>query len=70
MAAVVNSGDHGFASNQVLGSLPVNAGHLAGLSGVDFSSIDGDQFFRIPEPASLAMAGLASLAMICTRRRS
>ncbi len=69
VSAVVNSGDHGFASNQVLGSLPVDSGHLAGLSQVDFSAIDGDQFFTIvPEPATAALLGLGGLAML--RRRA
>ena len=72
VSAVVNSGDHTFASNQVLGGLLPIQSHSANLSGVDFSGINGDQFFTIPvpEPASLVMAGLAAIGMCCTRRRS
>ena len=68
VSAIVNNGGHDFASNQVLGGLPVVSGHLAGLSGVDFSGIAGDQFFVIPEPASMALLGLGGLAML--RRRA
>jgi PEP-CTERM motif len=68
VSAVVNSGDHGFASNQILGGLPIPSGHLTGLSGVDLSAIAGDQFFTIPEPASMALLGLGGLAML--RRRA
>jgi len=41
----VNSGDHTFASNQVLGGLPAVSPNLASPRLVDFSAIAGDQFF-------------------------
>ncbi len=68
--ALINNGNHDFASNQVLGGLPHPSGHLAGLSGVDFSSIAGDQFFTIPvpEPTSALLAGLTLLGLALRRR--
>ena len=75
------NGNNNFLSNQVLGGLPADTGNLGGdgvgnftgtSSGVDFSQFDGPQYFSItviPEPATLLMAGLASMGLLCTRRR-
>ena len=77
VSAVVTSGDHTFASNQVLGSAPAGQTHLQDLSNVNYNNLDGDQFFtvtieqaEIPEPTSLVLVllGLASAA-VCSRRR-
>jgi len=67
-----NNQDHGFLSNQSLGGLPVGFGNLGSPSGADFSSFDGDQFFTVgvPEPTTVVLAGLASLGLLTTRRRS
>jgi MYXO-CTERM domain-containing protein len=50
-----------------------SGGFTGTLSGVNFSSFAGDQFFSIrvpvPEPASGALAGLAGLAMAAGARR-
>ena len=83
--AGVNGGGHDFWSNQFLGGLGTPSGNLgnAGANGeplFDFSDggtdinfatqIAGRQFFTlVPEPTALAMAGLAALGMLCSRRR-
>ncbi len=53
----ITGGDFGFASNQVIGSLPAGAGNL-GTPAVDFSAIAGDQFATLSgiNPASLPVA--------------
>ncbi len=59
IAAMINGGGHDFLSNQVLGGIG-GAANLGEPRAVDFSQIDGDQFFVIPEPASILMLALAA----------
>jgi hypothetical protein len=75
VCAFINGQNHDYASNQVLGSLPV-AGNLGGngsgaftgnLSGVDFRQFAGDQFFVLPTPGAAALLGLGGL--VAGRRR-
>jgi hypothetical protein len=47
ISAFINSGDHGFLSNQVLCGLGGGQANLGESRDVDFSSIAGDQFFQL-----------------------
>lgn len=78
IAAMINNGDHNYLSNQFLGGLPADTGNLGGdgnggftgtLSGVNLNNFEGLQFFTItvPEPTSIALLGLAGVALL--RRR-
>lgn len=60
IAVMQNGTNHDFLSNQILGGLPAPQGNLAGdgsgnftgnLSGIDFNSFAGDQFFVVTVPA-------------------
>jgi hypothetical protein len=48
VVAFVNGGGHDFLSNQVLGGLPLDTPNLGEPRNVNFSTIDGDQFFTVP----------------------
>jgi len=60
--AFINGGGHDYASNQVLGSLPLGSGNLGGdgLGGydgkvhVDFSAIEGNQYFSTADADTCA----------------
>ncbi|GAB4191988.1 MAG: hypothetical protein Kow00105_06050 [Phycisphaeraceae bacterium] len=76
VSAMINGSNHDFLSNQILGGLPVGTGNLGGdgggnwtgnLAGINLNQFPGNQYFQIPEPASLALVGLGGLAML--RRR-
>lgn len=74
VSAFVNNGDHNYVSNQVLGGLPVGTGNLGGdgaggftgSAPIDWTTFAGDQYFIVPEPASLALLAMGLLAL---RRR-
>ncbi|MEM6689021.1 MAG: PEP-CTERM sorting domain-containing protein [Planctomycetota bacterium] len=80
--AAYGNGDHNFHSNQILGGLAAPQGFLGGdgsgnftgsLSGIDFDTFTGNQFFTItvvPEPSSFAILGLSTLCIAGIRRRS
>jgi hypothetical protein len=81
VAAFINGGNHDYASNQVLGSLPAGTGNLGGdgagnftgnLFGVDFRQFAGNQFFTVPvpEPMSVGLIGMGALALVARRRRA
>lgn len=75
-----NGSGHDYFSNQFLGGLVAPQGNLGGdgngnftgVAPIDFTSFAGNQFFTvrgIPEPASLGLASLASVAALMIRRR-
>ncbi len=76
ISAMVNGSGHDFLSNQFLGGLPAGTGNLGGdgagtftgsLAGINLNNFAGNQYFTIPEPASLSLLALAGLFAI--RRR-
>ncbi|HEX6961786.1 MAG TPA: PEP-CTERM sorting domain-containing protein [Lacipirellula sp.] len=73
-----NNGDHNYWSNQFLGGLAAPQGNLGGdgaggftgEGAIDFTTLAGDQFFTIiPEPSTLALAGLSALGVVASRIR-
>jgi len=52
VVAFINSGDHTYLSNQVLGALPVGTCNLGAASAVNFGSFAGNQFFQVCQGAT------------------
>jgi len=70
ITALINGGSHDFVSNQVLGGIG-GGENLGEPRSVDFSTIDGNQFFtasNVPAPGSAALLALGGLAGVRRRR--
>lgn len=78
ISAFINGGNHDFLSNQILSGYPINQGQVGGdnlgnftgdASRVNLNAFAGDQCFPlnvIPEPSTLALAGLSGLGMVAS----
>lgn len=75
ICAFVNGGNHDFASNQVLGGLPLNTGNLGGdgngnftgnIGGVNFNNFGGTQFFTITNSVVVVTAPDIAVSPIST----
>ena len=69
VAAFINGSSHDFVSNQVLGGLPVGTGNIGEPRNVDFNQFDGNQYFVVPEPASMVMLSLGLAGLVARKRR-
>lgn len=69
VAAFINGSSHDFISNQVLGGLPVGTGNIGDPRNVDFNQFAGNQYFVVPEPASMVMLSLGLAGLVARKRR-
>lgn len=69
VAAFVNGGGHDFVSNQVLGGLTNGTGNLGEPRNLNFNQYAGNQYFAVPEPASMVMLSLGLAGLVARKRR-
>lgn len=78
ISTMINGTNHDYLSNQFLGGLPAGTGNLGGdgaggftgsLSGVNLNQFAGNQYFIVPEPATLGLMAMGAMTL-CRRRRA
>ncbi|HLO99609.1 MAG TPA: PEP-CTERM sorting domain-containing protein [Fimbriimonas sp.] len=69
VSAFINGGGHDFVSNQVLGGVPAGTGNLGDPSFVNFNNQTGNQYFVVPEPASMIALTLGAFGLIARKRK-
>ncbi len=69
VSAMITNGDGSYLSNQVLGGLPSGTANLETAGNVNFNNYAGNQYFAVPEPASMAAIGLGLVGLVARRRK-